>query len=182
MKWHRLFIPAMVLFAVLAILWGVSSGRADPSKNPAQPEMPELPPPIPPDCCGPEILMPTTPPLAHELTEQEALERVFELDSQGVDWVDPWSLATLEEDKNRITINLYNSRSEASKAVGLDMGFSPDVEADAGKVWVVSIKGTANASNLMMHMPEDELVDGVTYFVSARTGHIIGMHTPHFKE
>ncbi len=181
MKLYRLFIPAIVLFAALAILWGVSVGRVDPSKNPANPEMPELPPPPPPDIGTPKP-WPTTPPLARELTQQEALEKVHAFDSLGVEWVEPWLPTTLENDPERITIGLYNSRAEANQAIGQDVWFSPDLEADAGRVWVVSIKGTANASLMMMHMPEDELVSGVTYFISARTGQILGMHTPHFEE
>jgi hypothetical protein len=177
MKKHRLFITlAIILIAAITVLWSVSVGRADPSKQPGQPEMPELPPPVPPDIGQPKP-WPTTPPLARELTEEEALEKALAFDSLGVEWVEPWSLATLDKEPDRITVGLYNSRAEAEKSIGYDVEYSPDLEADAGRVWVVTIRGTANASNMMMHMAADTLVDEVTYFISARTGDILGMHT-----
>ena len=169
MKWRRFVLFVVLLLVVAFALWGTSPGNAQ------QPSVPEIP-PEPSNFDDPKP-WPTTPALERELNEREVLEKVFEFDSQGVEWEKPWSIDKLDEDPERITVSLYDNRVEADKSIGLDIEYSPDLVADAGKVWVITITGTANASKMMMHMPEDELVSGVTYFISARTGELIGMNT-----
>lgn len=172
MKWRRFVFPVVLLMIVIFILWGSSIGKADLGQ---QFDIPEVP-PLPSEGFDPEPF-PTTPPLAKELTEREALEKAFYFDSLGVEWVKPWSPDKLDEDPGRITVTLYESRSEAAKASGRDIWYDPDLEADAGRVWVISIDGLANPSVLMSNVAEDEMVTRVTYEISARTGELLAMRT-----
>ncbi len=171
MKWRRFVFPVALLVILILTLWGSSIGRADPGQ---QPDVPEIP-PLPPEGFDPEPF-PTTPSLTKELTEREALEKAYYFDSLGVEWVEPWS-PELDEEPGRITVTLYDSRSEAAKASGRDIWYDPELEADAGRVWVISIDGLANPSSLMSNVAEDEMVTRITYEISARTGELLAMRT-----
>ncbi len=176
MKKALIIIP-IIFFALLFFIWkSTSIGRSDLGEVPEWP----TPPPRPDISKESEITpkpWPTTPPLPQELTEEGALEQALYFDSMGVQWDIPWSTDTLNADPDRVAVELYSSRSEADKAIGYDVEYAPDLEKDAGRVWVVSIKGVANASAMMPHMDDNELVGEVVYFVSARTGQLLGMHT-----
>ncbi len=173
MKWRRIIVPIVILVAVLLALWESSVGKADPG---VQSDIPELPVPPPLEGYDP-VPRPTIPALKHELTEREALEKAFYFDSLGVEWEQSWSPDKLDEDPDRIAVRLYNSRSEAAKASGRDIWYAPNLETSAGKVWVITIKGIANVSNMMPRMAEDELVSSVTYEFSARTGLLLAVRT-----
>ena len=173
MKRRNLVVSIIVLASVLLTLWAVSIGAADPI---FQSEAPSLPPSPPPEGFDP-IPRPAIPALDKELNEREALEKAFEFDSLGVKWQEPWSPDKVGEDSERVTINLYNSRSEAAKASGRDTWSAPHLEESAGKVWVITIKGTANANDMMPQLAEDELVSSITYEISARTGQLLAVRT-----
>ncbi|MCB9422120.1 MAG: hypothetical protein H6667_20125 [Ardenticatenaceae bacterium] len=105
-------------------------------------------------------------PVGRELTAEEAVERALYWD-RFVAWEKPWSQKTCQNEPERCTVELLPGEA---------IGFSADIEGSA-RIWVVTITGVANASNLMMHMPEDELVKVVAYKISAQTGELMGMHT-----
>jgi hypothetical protein len=107
-----------------------------------------------------------TPPVGRELTAEEAIERALYWD-RFVAWKKPWSQKTCQNEPERCTVELLPGEA---------LGFSADIEGSA-RIWVVTIAGVANASYLMMHMPEDELVKVVAYLISAQTGELMGMHT-----
>src|SRR5512139_2388981 len=98
---------------------------------------------------GPPPPNPTTAPLAQPLTTQEqALEQLALYDSQIAVWSEPWSKDTLTLQPGRITVKAYPSRAAESAAYGLNEGFAPEIEADAGSVWAISIKGKATIAGI----------------------------------
>jgi hypothetical protein len=118
-------------------------------------------------------------PLAEPLTTQEqALEQALRFDAVRSAWDRPWNTDTVRLEPGRITIELFRSRTEESAGAGRNEWFAPEVEADAGAVWRITIKGDVRVSVLSMR-PEDANAwyDGVTYIISQRTGHLLAVIT-----
>jgi len=118
---------------------------------------------------------PTSIPLAHPLTTKEqALARAVEVDAQTAVWDAPWSADTLTSDPGRISLEAFKSRTEESAAAGSKEWYAPEIEADAGQVWRITIKG-----NVHVHMPgmnqdfNNEMYGGVVYVISQRTGQLL---------
>jgi hypothetical protein len=107
-----------------------------------------------------------TPTTGRELTAAEAVERALYWD-RVVAWEEPWSSKTCENEADRCTVELFYSE---------ELGIAAEPEG-SHRMWLITIRGVANASNLMMHMSEDELVKVVAYQISAQTGELTGMHT-----
>ncbi len=160
------FVIFVGLAVILLALFWVASKWIDPAKQSARPA---LAPPIIPEGFIPEPY--PTPPSGRDLTASEAIERALYWD-QYVVWDEPWSAKTFQDDSDRVTVELFP---------GEELGFSADIEGSSW-IWIITIEGVANASNLMMHMPEEDLVKVVAYKISAQTGNLMGMHTERLEQ
>ncbi len=120
---------------------------------------------------------PTSIPLPKPLeTPEEALQQLAVHDAHWAEWEEPWSVATLTAAPDRIIIESFASRTEESRAMGFDEGFDPSIEADAGSVWSIIIKGNARLSVIGM-VDGPIAVDGVHYVISARTGDLLAIRS-----
>ena len=171
MKSQNYWLPAgLMILVALAIAFLAFSSQNVVAKN--RPIPPTRAPTATPGNPPPN---PTAIPLAQPLaTQEQALEQLAFYDSQMAVWSEPWSKDTLTLQPGRITIKAYPSRAAESAAYGLNEGFAPEVEADAGSVRAISIKGKATIAGIPSRV-EGVVVypDGVTYVISARTGGLL---------
>jgi hypothetical protein len=114
---------------------------------------------------------PTTIPLAEPLaTEEQALQRTLLIDASMAVWDSPWSLDTRKVEPNRITLDAFPSRS--AEAGGKE-GFAPELDADAGAVWRITIRGSVCLRLMDMRVGSTVKYDGVTYVISQRHGGLL---------
>ena len=147
-----------VLFGVITVI-GVNSNRAT-----ALPRSIHQPTSAPTPTPGMPIRTnPTNLPRARPLTTEElALEQTLKIDANIATWEQPWSLATLQQEPGRITIQSFpdlTSEAEASE------GFSPEIVAATGAVWRITI---VCAVQLNLPGSSNAKFDGVTYVISQR--------------
>ncbi len=172
MEPRRYLLPAslmiLVVLAIAFLAFSIQNVVATSQRVP-----PTLAPTATP---GPPPPNPTSIPLAQPLaTQEQALKQVARYDSQMAVWSEPWSTDTLTLQPGRITIKAYPSRAAESAAYGLNEWFAPEIEADAGSVWAISIKGKATIAIPSSAEGAGPRVypDGVTYVISARTGDLM---------
>lgn len=160
-----------VIFVVVSL---VSNGQTAAATNQHTP-----PTPAPTATLGPPPPNPTSIPLAQPIgTKEQALEQTLYYDAILSTWAQPWSKDTLGLQPNRITIEEYPSRSAESAARGSDEWFAPEIEADAGGVWAITIKGDVHVAVLSPREGASTAVyDGVTYVISKRTGSLLTIRT-----
>jgi len=73
---------------------------------------------------------------------------------------------------------MYPSRRAESAAHGEDEWFAPEIEADAGQVWSITIKGDVHVKVLSPIKDDSAAIfDGVTYVISQRTGNLLSINT-----
>lgn len=145
-----------------------------PPLTPA-PTEPVRPTPAPTPTPGEPVRMsPTTVPLAQPLTtEEQAIEQVLKIDANIAIWDHPWSKDTLRLEPDRITLTAFPSRT--AEAAGSGEGFSPEVDANAGAVWRVTIKGAVQLKLLGAGVDQTTKYDGVTYVISQRHGGLLSV-------
>ncbi len=120
---------------------------------------------------------PTSVPLIHPLLSQDqALEQALQYDAVWSVWDHPWSIGTLSSEPGRITARAFQSRTAESADGNRNEGFSPEVEADAGAVWRITIKGNVHVNLISMDPSVSKtLYDSVTYVISQRTGNLLAI-------
>ena len=165
--------PAIIITAIAIVIMVVSQMNAKVYRVP-QPTF--APPPTPGEpLAGFGTPSPT---LAQPLvTEALALEQALFYDSYFSVWQKhSWSATTLKLEPGRITLKAFPSRTAESAEAGRDEWFAPEVEADAGAVWRITIKGDVHVSVISMR-PADKnaIYDGVTYVISQRTGNLLAV-------
>jgi hypothetical protein len=156
--------------------WNQSRQNGCVTSGPAQNVVPTVAPTATP---GDPLPLPTSVPLAQPLTTQEqALDQVLRYDASIAFWSQPWSKDTLTSEPGRITIESYPSRTAESAAHGLKEGFAPEIDADAGLVWTISIKGNVRVALISPRVGDSSTIyDGVTYVISQRTGNLLTVRT-----
>lgn len=156
-------IVAFVLSASVTSANPTIFGRPTPAPSPVPNATPEL--------------APTTIPLEHPLTTSyEALRHVLTIDANIANWSEPWSETTLEQDPGRIAIQQFASRTEESRDANRGEFFAPEVDADAGQVWRVSITGDVRLRLISMEAESGDVIyQGATYVISARTGALLSV-------
>lgn len=139
---------------------------ATPTASPARPTL------APSTTPGPPPTDSTTSPLPAPLTAEQALDVALEFDRSIVSRM-PIAPAELAA---KATVALYDGREQADAALGLATGYTGEIEADAGQVWLISLPGPVwgvagpGQSPWAVH-------DGITYQFSARTGQFLALHT-----
>ncbi len=139
--------------------------QAEP-QPPARPTIAPTVTPGPPPPPGP-----TTPPLPAPLTAEQALETALALDLSANSRIP----ITPEELAAGATVSLHDGPAAADAALGLQTGYAAEIEADAGQVWLVSLPGPVWGVPAPGWSPW-AVYDGIAYQVSARTGHLLGVH------
>lgn len=137
-------------------------------------------PPPPPDVIPTDDASkesPTTVPLQIPLTAEQALAKAMEIDGYLVER----EKSPTDNAKDAIVVAQYSSPSEADAVVGWRTWYAPDIEANAGAVWIVTIPGRVR---IVSGVPGPGLAgteaadarwfDGITYQFSARTGEFLG--------
>ena len=115
---------------------------------------------------------PTTVPLAEPLvTEEQALQQTLLIDASVAVWDSPWSLDTRKSEPNRITLEAFPSRTAETGGKG---GFAPELDADAGAVWRITIRGSVCLQIIGTRGPTVKY-DGVTYVISQRHGGLLSV-------
>jgi len=135
------------------------------------------PTPAPTATPGVAPLSPTAVPLNRPLAaKDQALAQALIIDANMATWENPWSLTTLNTEPDRISIDSFKSRTEESAASGYNEWFAPEIEANAGAVWRIAIKGNVQL-RLLGQNPEtaDTVYSGVTYVISQRTGRLLSV-------
>ncbi len=159
-----------MLMAVLTFVQGCTR------ENPTHPPRPTLAPaPTEAEIARGSKPGPTPVPLPKPLeTPEEALQQLAVYDAGWAEWEESWSVDTPAAAPDRIIIESFPSRTEESRAMGFDEGFDPSIEAGAGSVWSIIIKGNARLN--VIGMADGPLaVDGVNYVISARTGDLLAV-------
>ena len=161
---------SLVISAVLAGTLSVVNNRNVEAINQRR-----QPTPAPTATPGPPPPNPTAAPLAQPLaTQEQALEQLSLYDSQMAVWSEPWSKDTLRSQPDRITIKAYPSRAAESAASGWNEWFAPEIEADAGSVWAITIKGKVQVTGIPTRVGDYVTYpNGVTYVISQRTGSLL---------
>jgi hypothetical protein len=119
-----------------------------------------------------ELASPLDKPLT---TKEQAIARALQVDATRAVWDQPWSSATLNTQVGRVTIELFKSRTEESAQAGRNEAFAPELDANAGPVWRITIRGNVKLRMLggLSANATDALYDGVTYIISQRTGELL---------
>lgn len=113
----------------------------------------------------------TMPALPQPLTEEQALEQALRLDDQVSRWEKPWSLESVQTEPGRVTVIWYRNMADYRDKTGHRIGLSPEIEADYGSIWRITILGrrqSLTACGLCGDTPR--WCDAVTYLFSQRTG------------
>lgn len=170
----RLALTVIIGAATLAGLFALNGPRATASLYSYDP--PTLAPSATP---GEPLPAGTTPPLAQPLvTQAQALEQALRVDAKLSAWDHPWSKDTLQLEPGRITLKAFPSQTAESADAGRNEWFAPDIDADGGAVWRITIKGTVHVDMLgMWQRPATTKYDGVTYVISQRTGNLLAVIT-----
>jgi len=160
---------------ILALLFAINSQQAAANFGMSQPT------PAPTPTPGEAVIswVPTSVPLGEPRTTQEqALELALDYDGIAAVWDHPWTLDTLRSEPGRITVELFQSRTEESANAGRNEWFAPEVEVDAGAVWRITIKGDVQVGVFSMSADDvNAKYDGVTYVFSQRTGNLLTVIT-----
>jgi hypothetical protein len=121
--------------------------------------------------------LPTSVPLARPLTtDGEALRQALVFDANVATWAEPWWDDTTTIETGRVTIEQFSDRMVESQDAGRDEWFAPEVVADAGAVWRISVVGEVRLQILTMGRDDlDTVYQGVTYVVSGRTGNLLAV-------
>lgn len=172
MKQRSWFSVALIIVTIpIAILVIIGNQSVFANQKP-------LPPTIAPTATpGDPLPLPTTVSLAQPLTTKEqALEQLLRYDASIAIWSRPWSKDTMTLEPDRITIEAYPNIGAESAARGFK-GEVPEVDANSGPVWVVTIKGDVAA--IMSPFPNGSSViyDGITYVISQITGNLLEVRT-----
>ena len=171
MKPRLYLLVILMILAVLVIAFVASNSQSVIAAN-----RPIPPTPAPTATPGPPPPNPTTVPLAQPLaTEEQALEQILYHDAILAVWAEPWSKDTLRSQPDRITIKAYPSRAAESAASGWNEWFAPEIEADAGSVWAITIKGKVQVTGIPTRVGGAYVTypNGVTYVISQRTGRLL---------
>jgi hypothetical protein len=110
-------------------------------------------------------------------TAAAAVEMALYDDAQRSVWKDAWSAETLKTDPGRIQVEEFASRGAESADAGRNEEYSAEIEADAGGVWRVTIKGEVQVAMIGMGVDPNARYDGVTYVISKRTGNLLAVIT-----
>jgi hypothetical protein len=108
-------------------------------------------------------------------TAAAAIEMALYYDTQRSVWKDAWNAETLRTDPGRIQVEEFASRGAESANAGRGEEYSAEVEADAGGVWRVTIKGEVQVAMIGMGVDPNAKYDGVTYVISKRTGNLLAV-------
>jgi len=171
---RKLLALTLIVAAVSGVVFLASSEQSVFATD-----RPNPPTPAPTATPGNPPLSPTSIPLAKPLeTEEQALEQALYYDAAWPVWSRPWSKDTLNSEPGRITIEAYPSRTAESAAHGSNEGLAPELEADAGAVWSITISGDVHVAVLSPRAGSSDIVyDGVTYVISKRTGNLLEIRT-----
>lgn len=165
--------PAVIITAIAIVIMLASQINAKVYRVP-QPTF--APPPTPGEpLTGFGTPSPT---LAQPLvTESLALEQALFYDSHFSVWQNrSWSAATLKLEPGRITLKAFPSRTAESAEAGREAWFAPEVEADAGAVWRITINGDVQVNVISMWADTGNIIsDSVTYVISQRTGNLLAV-------
>ena len=135
---------------------------------------PTLAPTATPGDALPEQVMPSVPHLPIG-TAVEAVAAAAAYASQQSEWKEPWSVETLTTDPGRIQVKEFASRSEESADARREETYSADVEADAGGIWRVTVRGAVQMAMLGTGVDPNARYDGATYVFSKRTGNLLAL-------
>lgn len=108
-------------------------------------------------------------------TAAAAVQMALYDDAQRSVWKDAWGAETLRTDPGRIQVEEFASRGAESANAGRGEEYSAEVEADAGGVWRVTIKGEVQVAMIGMGVDPNAKYDGVTYVISKRTGNLLAV-------
>lgn len=171
---HILFPASLIILAIFAVTFLVPDERSVVATN--QLNQPTLAPTATP---GDSSASPASIPLAQPLeTKEQALEQLLVYDAALSVWSQPWSKDTLYSDPDRITVELYPGRTAESIASGWNEWFAPEIEADAGAVWSITIKGDVRVTTPSPRArASNAIYDGVTYVLSQRTRNLLTVRT-----
>lgn len=107
----------------------------------------------------------------------EALQQLAAIDAAWAEWEVPWNADTLAADPDRIIVESFPSRAEESKAMGMNEWFHPSIEANAGSVWSVTVRGNVRLRMIGSGIDGPVSADGVNYVISARTGNLLAIRS-----
>ncbi len=134
--------------------------------------------PAPPQEEVDPVWEPTAVPLAKPLeTPAEILNQLAVYDAQWAEWAVPWNADTLTDEPGRITLESFPGRAEESEAMDMNEWFHPSIEANAGAVWSITIKGDVNLRMIGSGVDSPVSADGVNYALSARTGNLLAIRS-----
>ena len=111
------------------------------------------------------------------LSADQALAKALEIDGYVAEREQPLTDAA----KSAITVIQYKTLVEADATIGRQSWYAPDIEADAGAVWVVVIPGRVRLVGGPGHSAADadaaeaRWLEGIAYKYSARTGELLGV-------
>ena len=109
------------------------------------------------------------------LTPEQVLGQVLQIDRQMATWELPWSVDTLKSDPSRITIEWFPTRSAESGQAGT---YAQELDAAAGPVWRVSIRGRVHVELLSPNVADrNRMDDGVTYVIAQNSGALLSVAT-----
>jgi len=112
------------------------------------------------------------------LTPEQVLGQLLVMErDQAVIWEHPWSLDTLKTDPARIRLQWFPSRTAESGRPG---AYGPGLDAEAGPVWWVSIRGHVHIEMLTLGSLEDmhkAVYDGLTYVIAQDSGALLSEDT-----
>jgi hypothetical protein len=114
-------------------------------------------------------------PLADPLvSEDQAVEQVMFYDTALVSWSNPWQQDGRVIGPSRLRLAQFASRTEESKEAGRNEWFAPEIDADAGAVWRITVEGEVSLKTATASDNEPpETYDGMTYVISQRTGNLL---------
>lgn len=158
MNFNRLFPVALALTVILGISAFSLASDQNVRAGPAGPT------PAPTRTPGAPVEQESVyVPLAHPLTQEEAVARAFELDRYLAVWQEPWNPTTLTAQPERISVEWHADRSYEGDEYGHGV--------EQGPVWVISIKGPVQ----LRQEPADGMYhDGLSYRISQLTGNLFG--------
>lgn len=117
---------------------------------------------------------PTSVPYKYIGTAKDALEMAHYYDIYFAKWSgESWNPDSIDKTQSRVTVQEFASRTDESADAGRFETFSDDIEADAGGVWRITIRGEVKLALLGSGFDPEMLYDGVTYVVAKRTGNLL---------
>ena len=162
---------AIVLLLVIALAGSNYSHAIATRPLADRPTLVPSPTPAPPTPGEPITTNPTSVPLAEPLTtEEQVIDQALKIDVNIATWDHPWSRDTLRLEPGRITLQAFSSRAAETEG---DEGFAPELDADAGAVWRVTITGAVQLKLLGVGANWTTKYEGVTYVISQRHGGLL---------